>query len=125
MQGLAVRGYSQAMNEAGATTTPVTVAEAAERVADGAALIDVRTDMEWDASRIPGAKHVPLDQLAAHAGELDPEDELIIYCRTDNRSQMAAEALAGAGYNARFLAGGIKAWAESGHEVDPADGEIA
>lgn len=113
------------MNDTGTTPSPLDVAEAAERVADGAALIDVRTDAEWDASRIPGATHVRLDQLAAHAGELDPAAELIIYCRTDNRSQMAAEALAGAGYNARFLAGGIKAWAETGHEVDPPDGEIA
>lgn len=113
------------MNETGTTSQPLTVAEVAELVAEGASLIDVRTDEEWDVSRIPGATHIRLDQLAAQAGELDPGDELVLYCRTDNRSQMAAEALAGAGYNARFLAGGIKAWAEAGLEVDPPDAEIA
>lgn len=113
------------MNETGTTSRSLTVAEAAGRVAEGASLIDVRTDEEWDVSRIPGATHIRLDELAAQAGELDPADELVIYCRTDNRSQMAAEALAGAGYNARFLVGGIKAWAEAGLDVEPSDAEIA
>ena len=113
------------MNETGTTSQSLTVAEATGLVADGASLIDVRTDQEWDVSRIPGATHIRLEELAARAAELDPDDELVIYCRTDNRSQMAAEALAGAGYNARFLAGGIKAWAEAGQELEPSDAEIA
>lgn len=103
----------------------MTVEAVAGLLAEGASLIDVRTDQEWDVSRIPGATHIRLDELAAQAAALDPGDELVIYCRTDNRSQMAAEALAGAGYNARFMTGGIKAWAEAGLEVEPSGAEIA
>jgi rhodanese-related sulfurtransferase len=112
------------VKEAATTSREVGPSEAAQRAAQGAELIDVRTDEEWDGARIPGATHVRLEELAARAGELDPSADLVIYCRTGSRSSMAAEALAHAGFNAVNLAGGIKAWVEAGLEVEPPDGEI-
>lgn len=88
-------------------------------------MIDVRTDDEWQAVRIPGATHVALTELAAYAADLERDGPLVIYCRSGNRSSMAAEALCGAGFDARNLAGGIKAWAEQGHEIEPDGAEIA
>lgn len=112
------------VNERTATTREVTVDQAAELHGSGAILIDVRTDDEWQRSRIPGATHISLGELPRHAGELDHDAELLIYCRSGNRSGMAAEALSSAGFNAHNVAGGIIAWAEAGHEIEPAGAPV-
>ena len=67
--------------------------EAQELIEEGAQLVDVRADHEWDAGHIAGATHLPLDELAERAGELDPERPVVLYCRGGTRSAMAAEAL--------------------------------
>jgi rhodanese-related sulfurtransferase len=85
-------------------------------------LVDVRTPEERDAGRIPGdSAHIPFDQLAARAGELDRETPVVFYCRGGDRSAAAADAFAASGYDAASLAGGIIAWQEAGK---PVEGEI-
>ncbi len=91
----------------------------------GAQLIDVRTDHEWEAGRIAGAEHIELGELGKRVAEIDRERPVLLYCRGDNRSDMAAAALAGEGYDARVLSGGIEAWAESGRPLDPEGGFVA
>ena len=49
---------------------------------------------------------------------------MLFYCRSGNRSGMAAEAFREAGYDAHNLAGGIEAWAEAGRPLEPEDGEV-
>jgi rhodanese-related sulfurtransferase len=112
------------MSEAQATSREIAPADAAGLVATGAPLIDVRTDAEWQHARIPGATHVQLQDLPAHAAALDPAQEIVLYCRSGSRSGMAAEALNASGYNARNLSGGIRAWIEEGREVEPAGTEV-
>jgi rhodanese-related sulfurtransferase len=80
-------------------------------------LVDVRRDDEWRERRIAGAHHVPLDQLANRAGELD-DGPVVFYCRTGDRSLMAAEAFVGAGREAASVAGGIVAWESGGQPVE-------
>ena len=106
---------------------PTTVGpEEARRLLDeGAQLLDVRTDHEWEAGRIPKATHVELGDLGERIAEIDRDRPVLIYCRSDNRSDMAAEALAGEGYDARILAGGIEAWVETGLPLDPEGGYVA
>jgi rhodanese-related sulfurtransferase len=99
--------------------------EAQKRVAEGAQLVDVRVGHEWEAGRIPGAVHVPLPELERRAEEIDRERPVIFYCRGDNRSDMAAEAFAAAGYEATALAGGIEAWAGAGLPLQPEGGYVA
>lgn len=103
---------------------PASVGEAAAARERGALFLDVRTDAEWDEGRIPGATHIRLDELATRAGELDPAAELIVYCHVGNRSAVAVEALTGAGYRARNLEGGIKAWSQAGEPVDPEGAKV-
>ena len=105
--------------------TEVSREEAQKLVEDGAQLIDVRTEHEWEAGRLPGATHLPLDQLAARAGEVDAGRPVVLYCRGGNRSTMAAAALADAGYDAAKLAEGIVGWSEAGLPLDPDDGYVA
>ena len=72
---------------------------------DDLQLVDVRTDAEYVASHLAGARHVPLDQIPSVAAELDAERPLVFYCRVGERSALAAEAFRGAGFDAYSLAG--------------------
>ena len=110
---------------ADAESREVSREEAQEMVEAGAQLIDVRADHEWDAGRIPGAKHVPLAELAERAGEIDRDRPVVLYCRGGNRSTMAAAALADAGYDAAKLSEGIVGWDEAGLPLSPDDGYVA
>jgi rhodanese-related sulfurtransferase len=103
----------------------VTRAEAQEMIANGAQLVDVRADHEWEAGRIGGAKHLPLPELAERTGEIDKERPVVLYCRGGNRSTMATEALAEAGYDAFKLSEGIVGWAGEGLPLEPEDGTVA
>jgi rhodanese-related sulfurtransferase len=99
--------------------------EAQQLIADGAQLVDVRAEHEWEAGRIEGAKHVPLAELSERAGEIDKERSVVLYCRGGNRSTMAAEALADAGFDAVKLSEGIVGWSEAGLPLEPEDGRVA
>lgn len=96
----------------------VAVATLHQQLQQGTALqlVDVRERYEWDICRLPGARHIPLGQLHDRVAELDPGIPMVTYCHTGVRSLRAAEVLAGAGYRAVSLAGGVEAWAR---EVDP------
>ncbi len=100
-------------------------AEARKLIEDGAQLVDVRADHEWEAGRIEGATHLPLDELAERAGEIDRDRPVVLYCRGGNRSTMAAAALAEAGYHAMKLEEGIVGWAEEGLPLAPDGGYVA
>ena len=100
-------------------------AEARKLIEDGAQLVDVRADHEWEAGRIEGATHLPLDELAERAGEIDRDRPVVLYCRGGNRSTMAAAALAEAGYQAMKLEEGIVGWAEEGLPLAPDGGYVA
>jgi rhodanese-related sulfurtransferase len=99
--------------------------EAKKLVEDGAQLVDVRAEHEWDAGRIEGASHLPLAELSERVGELDRERPVVLYCRGGNRSTMAAEALAAEGFDAVKLSEGIVGWAEAGLPLEPEGARVA
>lgn len=79
-------------------------------------VLDVREPYEYQIVNI-GAPLIPLGELPNRLGELDPNREIVIHCRTGGRSQRAAELLAKNGFKSvANLAGGITAWAT---DVDP------
>lgn len=100
-------------------------AEAREMLDAGAQLVDVRTDHEWEAGHLPGATHIALPEIAARAAEIDKDRPVILYCRGDNRSDMATAALVEAGYDAVKLAEGATGWEEEGLELEPEGGYVA
>lgn len=114
-----------AMAEQTETSTELEPAAAAAKVEEGAQLVDVRQDYEWEAGRIAGAVHIPLEQLPAHVEELDHDRPIVFGCRSGSRSAFATQAFREAGFDAYNLAGGLAAWVEAGHEIEPADGEVA
>ena len=73
-------------------------------------IIDCRYEMEFEESRIPGALHVPLDQIRWDIHELNPKNKYIVYCRSGRRSKAAAFLMQERKFNAVSLAGGIKDW---------------
>jgi rhodanese-related sulfurtransferase len=99
--------------------------EAQKLIEDGAQLVDVRADHEWEVGRIAGAIHLPLAELAGRAGEIDKERPVVVYCRGGNRSSMAAAALAEAGYDAAKLSEGIVGWSEASLPLEPDGGYVA
>jgi rhodanese-related sulfurtransferase len=104
----------------------VTPQQAAELIRDGdAQLVDVREPYEHDAGRIAGALHIELDRLASEAEALDRDRPVVFYCRSGNRSALAAQAFAGAGYDASNLDGGLEAWVGAGLPIEPDGGRVA
>ncbi|HUP86398.1 MAG TPA: rhodanese-like domain-containing protein [Acidimicrobiales bacterium] len=96
--------------------------EAAQRIESGALLLDVREPDEWAAGHAPGAKHVPLGELAARIDELPNDRPIVAVCRAGGRSGQATQALVGSGYDVVNLAGGMRAWDAAGQQVVTDDG---
>jgi rhodanese-related sulfurtransferase len=99
--------------------------EARKLIDEGAQLVDVRADHEWEVGRIAGATHVPLPELPQRLGEIDKDRPVVLYCRGGNRSSMATEALTDAGYDAVKLSEGIVGWSGEGLPLEPEGGYVA
>ena len=106
-------------------TREVSREEARKLVDEGAQLIDVRADHEWQAGHIGGAAHVPLPELPQRLGEIDKDRQVVVYCRGGNRSSMATDALTDAGFDAVKLSEGIVGWTEGDLPLEPEDGYVA
>ncbi len=97
----------------------ITPRELAEKLrkGDDFDLIDVREPQELDIARIPGARLIPLGQFEAAIPSLNPAREIVVMCRSGQRSGFAVQALEQRGFTrARNLVGGILAWSD---DVDP------
>lgn len=96
----------------------ISVLETAQLVdAGGAVLLDVREPDEWTAVRAPDALHIPMRQLSTST-HLLPDRLLACICHVGARSAVVAEALAGAGYDAVNVRGGMEAWESAGLPVE-------
>jgi adenylyltransferase/sulfurtransferase len=101
------------------TVKEILPSQLAQRLQRGEKLeiIDVREPYEWQIGHIPGARLVPLGQIAEEIPRLDKRRETILYCKVGARSMDAAKQLANAGItDVSNLAGGILRWID---EVDP------
>ncbi len=77
---------------------------------NGYQLLDVRFSEEYSENRIPGAKLIPLSELAQRLKELNEEQPYIIYCHSGPRSAVAALILSDNKFEALSLQGGIRDW---------------
>lgn len=77
-------------------------------------LLDVRTPEEYNGplGHIEGSKLIPLQELDKKYTELDSlkDKEIIVYCRSGNRSRFASLFLAEKGFKVKNMLGGMKAW---------------
>jgi len=99
------------------------VAETQRRIRENkdVKLIDVREDNEWDKAHAAGAIHLGKGIIERDIETTVPDKniELILYCGGGYRSALAADALQRMGYtNAFSMAGGWKAWKDSGGQIE-------
>ena len=106
-------------------TTPEAV-QSRRASGEAFALVDVREDSEWAASRIPGAIHLGKGVIErdAEAALPDLDAPVVLYCGGGYRSALAADALREMGYTrVESMDGGIRLWREAGYDVDEAPPE--
>jgi NADPH-dependent 2,4-dienoyl-CoA reductase/sulfur reductase-like enzyme/rhodanese-related sulfurtransferase len=83
--------------------------EVAKAQADGALVVDVRTDGEHQSGNIPNTKLIPVDVLREHVEELRGK-EIIVTCAVGQRGHTAVQLLRGYGIKAKNLDGGYTTW---------------
>ncbi len=100
-------------------TAAVTATEAKARIDshEPPFLLDVREPHEFKDGHIPGARLVPLGDLAARLSDLPTDREILVVCRSGNRSSRATKQLTKAGLNAVNLRGGMIGWQGAGYPV--------
>ncbi|HEY1457524.1 MAG TPA: rhodanese-like domain-containing protein [Solirubrobacteraceae bacterium] len=102
-----------------------------ERLADwmaadsGPQVIDVRERYEHEAGHIASSRHIELMALREQASSIDRERPVVFYCRVGTRSDMAAQALRAAGFQAHSMRGGLVRWAGEGRPLEPEGGRVA
>ena len=79
-------------------------------------ILDVRTQEEYDSGHIEGAILIPISELEDRLDELSKNKEMLVYCRTGNRSSTAVNVLRANGYTNIFhMKNGITAWTQAGY----------
>ncbi|MGD8933592.1 MAG: metalloregulator ArsR/SmtB family transcription factor [Gammaproteobacteria bacterium] len=100
---------------------PVPRAELLARVQDDlVTVIDVRPTVEYAAGHVAGATNIPLSELEQHLDQLDPEQEIVAYCRGPH-CVLAFDAVAKLrekGFRARRLQDGFPEWKTAGLPVE-------
>jgi rhodanese-related sulfurtransferase len=96
----------------------ISVSEASAMRDDGALVLDVREPDEWNESHIPGATLIPLGELASRVDELPQDQEIVVVCRSGNRSAQGRDILLAAGFEqVTSMAGGVNQWKAAGLET--------
>ncbi len=95
----------------------ISVNELANKLLNGAFLIDVRELDEWLTERVPEVPLIPLGEITDRLKEFPKEREVFIICRSGARSATACQFLRSNDVNAINVAGGTLAWIASGEAV--------
>lgn len=100
----------------------ITPAEAIEAVKNGAYLLDVREQHEWDAGHAPDAHLVPMSELGVRVNEVPSDREVLVVCHLGGRSAQVTSALRQNGYRAVNVLGGMVAWQDAEGELTSENG---
>ncbi|MFZ6029794.1 MAG: rhodanese-like domain-containing protein [Chloroflexota bacterium] len=97
----------------------ITVAQAREKYDQGVFFLDVRTPGEWNEAHIPNTTLIPLDELGVRTDELPKDQEIVVVCRSGNRSAQARDILKQAGFEkVTSMGGGVNAWKARGYPTE-------
>jgi len=93
--------------------------QAYELVQNGAFLLDVREQYEWDDFHATNATLIPLGELASRVDEVPRDQEIVVICNSGNRSQEGRDILLAAGFESvTSAAGGVQAWRAAGYPIE-------
>lgn len=107
---------NRAPAEAAAAPAEINVATGYEHYQAGAFVLDVRTPEEWNDFHVDGSTLIPLNELAARVKEVPRDQEILVVCRSGNRSQEGRDILKAAGFtNVTSMAGGLNQWRSAGY----------
>ena len=98
----------------------ISVSDAYAKYQGGAFVLDVRTQEEWNEFHAPNTTLIPLDQLPARLNEVPKDKEIVVVCRSGNRSQQGRDILLNAGFEqVTSMTGGLNEWRTSGYPIEP------
>lgn len=103
-----------------ALASTISVNEAYNMYQNGAFVLDVRTQEEWDDFHAPNTTLIPLEQLASRLNEVPRDRQVVVVCRSGNRSQEGRDILLNAGFEqVTSMTGGLNEWRASGYPIEP------
>ena len=114
-------GVLSQQGESAATGLPleISVQEAHNYYLDDTLILDVRTPEEYIEGHVPGSTLIPLDELESRLSELPQDEEIVIICRSGNRSAVGRDILLGAGFESvTSVAGGFNQWVANGFPAE-------
>ena len=104
-------------------TTDLTTSSGLAEHLDEVQVVDCREPYEWQAGRIEGSIHIPLNTILAGAtGQLDAEKTTVVVCRSGNRSELASLMLQARGFTTHNLERGLEEWHAEGLPLVTDDG---
>lgn len=80
-------------------------------------LLDVREDDEWQRGHAVNAQHIPMSEVPARLGEINPDAQLFVVCKVGGRSLKVSQFLQRNGYDPVNVNGGMLAFAGAGRPV--------
>ncbi len=101
----------------------VDVQQARALIDEGALLVDVREDSEFEMGHAPGALHIPLAEVPDHLEDLPKDRQIVAVCRSGGRSSRAGQFLIEQGFDVVNLEGGMTAWAQQGAPLEAESGD--
>ena len=97
----------------------VSVEEAYQKYQEGTFVLDVRTPEEWEDFHAPNTTLIPLNELGNRVDEVPRGEEIVVVCRSGNRSQVGRDILRQAGFElVTSMDGGLNAWRAAGYPVE-------
>lgn len=111
---------NELIDEARGRIREVTPEVAMQLISQGALPLDLREPNEWNLGHLPEALHIPRGNLETTIEAIVPRvRQIVLYCASGNRSALAADTLRQMGYSdVCSLAGGIRAWADFGGDIE-------
>ena len=101
---------------ANSLASEISISEALAKRDAGAFILDVRQPDEWNEAHIPDSTLIPLDQLPNRINELPKDREIVVVCRSGNRSAQGRDLLLQAGFtDVTSMAGGLNQWKTAGY----------
>ena len=96
----------------------ISVDELAGQIANGAAVVDVREQFEWDEGYVGGSRLIPLGEVVDRVSEIPTDTPVYVICRSGVRSAEACDYLRTQGIDAFNVTGGVLAWLDSDRTIE-------